>query len=348
MMHALSARSSTTTLGLDEWLAQQPETSFPLHGGLPYPGRFTNVAGYLNANVHPHVEKGALAQGDGYLNDHGPEHIKTVIQRATALLSHPEDMYPQLHAYEVYLLLMAIHFHDIGNLYGRKGHEEKLAPIMQELGKLAGTEMVEKKAIKQIARSHGGRINGDKDTIRHLREKDPLLGKDVRYQALAAIVRFADELADDVHRAARVMVELGVIPAKSEVFHAYSQSLKSVQVKPAERLIDLRYSFLKADGTRKFGKLRRKVYLLDEVFERTLKMHFERQYCMRFMRDIVRIDAIDVRIEVYADENSMTPCVDAIGYRLEEKGYPAPDSIKIYDICPDVTCDGQRLDKMLR
>lgn len=332
---------------LDAWLAEQPDSEFPHNAGQPYPDRYKAVSKYLNENVHPHVEKGALLQGEGYLTDHGPEHIRTVIKRAGELLAHPTDGFPHLAPYEVYLLLMAAHFHDVGNIYGRKEHEKKAGPIMDELGKLAGQETVEKRAIRLIAGSHGGNIAEDKDTIRFLPPTEPILGKEVRNQAIAAILRFADELADDSSRAARSLLELGLIPTKSEVYHAYSKALVSVMVRPAHNLIDLRFEFLKADATRKFGKGRKRVYLLDEIYERTLKMHLERQYCMRFMRDLVKIDAIDVKINVYNDSNSTSPRIDPIGYRLQERGYPTARDASIRDLCPEVTLDGRILNAEL-
>ena len=65
------------------------------------------------------------------------------------------------------------------------------------------------------------------------------------------------------------------------------------------------------------------MYLLDEIYERTVKTDLERNYCMRFARDIAPIDAIDVRIEIFVDANSMLPCIEPIAYRLQEVGYPS-------------------------
>lgn len=344
----LDSRRLTSQKPLDEWLSEQPDSCFPSPAGQRYPLRYKNVSDYLNDNVHRHVEKGALVKGDGFLTDHGPEHIKTVIKRAGELLGEPIADFPQFSAYEVYLLLMAAHFHDVGNIYGREEHEKKTAPIMTELGKLAGPETVERQAIRKIASAHGGSVEGDKDTIDRLPRIDALLSFDVRHQAIAAILRFADELADDSNRGARVLAALGMLSTKSEIYHAYSKSLQSVQVKSENGLVDLRFFLLKGDATRKFGKGRRKLYLLDEIYERTLKMHFERQYCMRFMRDFARIDAIDVRIEVFADENSMSPCIDPIGYRLAERGYPTSKDAKISELCPDVRMDGRKLEMRLK
>ena len=110
---------------LDKWLLEQPADQFPPDGGLSYTGRFQSVSGVLNSQVHPHVEKGAIMAGEGFLTDHGPKHIETVINRASWLLFHPVESYPQLSAYEVYILLMAIHFHDVGNIFGRDEHGNK-------------------------------------------------------------------------------------------------------------------------------------------------------------------------------------------------------------------------------
>lgn len=315
---------------LDLWLADQ-EHGFPARPSISYLTRFKSVSEYLTNEIHPHVEKGALVHDDGFLTNHGPGHITTVIQRASDLLRHPPDSYPQLNAYEVYLLLMAIHFHDVGNVYGRKEHEQKHQKILRRLGDLVGDDMVEKQAILKIARAHGGRTNGDRDTIARLPREDPVLDQQVRYQALAAILRFADELADDSRRTSRALQALGVIPERSQAFHMYAQALQAVQIQPDSRLVRLRF-YLTRDHTARVGKGDGQVYLIDYIYERTVKMHFEREYCMRFTYGLVRIDAIDVRIEVYTDDSSPDPCIEPIAYRLEQRGYPGSPDITIHEL----------------
>ena len=78
---------------------------------------------------------------------------------------------------------------------GGAEHEAKHAEVMAKLGSTVGTEMVERQAILKIAKAHGGRVDGDKDTISHLLQEGFVLGKPVRYQALAALLRFSDEHA---------------------------------------------------------------------------------------------------------------------------------------------------------
>lgn len=336
---------------LIEWICSQPEKSFPHDNGITYPERLESVIKYMNKEVHTHVEKGAALKDGAFLNNHGVEHIKTVIERADDLLSHPRESFPQLTAYEAYLLVLAIHFHDVGNIFGRDGHESKHREVMDEMKKLVGDESVERRAILQISKAHGGDILGDKDTISHLPISDPLLGRDVRYQSLAAILRLADELADDSKRVHRIPLELGVIPEGGQIFHQYSKCLHSVKVRPKQHLVDLRFTFTKDVATQKFGKTTKdgieKVFLLDEIFARTLKMHFERKYCMRFMQGIVRIDAVDVSVTVFDDDHSTSPCHPPISYRLKDKGYPGMSNAKISDLCPNIEITGQDLRTIL-
>jgi hypothetical protein len=341
---------------LSNWLRERNATEFPRLAALNYRTRLDNVEQYLGKLVHPEVEKAALLNNSGYLNDHGVEHIQTVLERATLLLASSQASFPQLTAYEVHLLVMAIHFHDVGNIFGRDRHEANAKRVMDEMSQLVADEPVERKAILSIAKAHGGRNGPSKDTISILPDTDHILGKIVRFRAIAAILRFADELADDFHRASHFMARLKVIPERSQVFHAYSKALQSVLVDPANGLVDLRFNFLRRDALDKLGKqtgtdangkpIIERIYLLDEIYARTCKMHLEAKYCMRFMNRLTRIDAVTVRIQVFEDENSIVPCIDEIGYRLNESGYPeAAESFS--NLCPDVKHSGESLKSSL-
>ncbi len=337
---------------LVDWLAERRDTEFPPHDGIAYPDRFENVSSILNRQVHPHVTHGATLADGGFLTDHGPDHVDTVIRRATSLLSHPMGTFPQLSPYEVYLLLLAIHFHDVGNIYGRQHHEQANIPVIAEFQSFLGSEMVERHAVQKIAQVHSGRINGNKDTISTLHPEAPVLGHKVRYRILAAILRFADELADDSYRALRIGQTLDIIPPESKIFHHYAKSLHSVVIDASKHVVNLHFALLKKEATTTFGRPGSngtlvQTYLLDEIYERTLKMHFERKYCMRFLQEVLRIDAIEVLIEVYEDENSPSPCVEPIGYRLEDRGYPTRDARTVSEICPHVVLDGETLDQQL-
>src|ERR1039457_2256022 len=103
---------------LVDWLRKQPSDKFP--GCKSYIHRYDSVEEFLTREVHPLVATGAALVDGIFLNDHGPGHITTVIQRATELVAAKACA---LSPYEVYLLLAAIQVHDVGNILGRKGHE---------------------------------------------------------------------------------------------------------------------------------------------------------------------------------------------------------------------------------
>lgn len=326
-------------MDLIAWLKNQEPSGFPQSDKSVYLSRLEAISLFLEREVFPHVEKTALLQSGGYLTDHGTGHINTVIRRAGRLL---DASVKEFSAYEIYLLLASIYLHDAGNIYGREGHEQRVTEIITTMGPLLGEDSPEKRTLARIAGAHGGRINGSKDTISHLVREEHILGKRVHMQALAALLRFSDELAEGLRRAARFPDKLGKIPRKSEVYHQYAAHLHSVVPKPDNASIELRFQLTRDVACQKFGKDNRKVYLLDEIFDRSLKMHTERIYCMRFLAGIIRYEAINVDIEVYLAENSPTS-EERIGFVLQERGYPSLDGRRIQDLCPDLVWTGQKL-----
>lgn len=336
---------------LDEWFREQDKSSFP--SGVNYAKRLDIISEYLEENVYPHVEKGALwnaiRSGDEptYLNDHGKPHIDQVISRITELLRVSKC---KLTPYETYILLAAIYFHDVGNIYGRKGHEKTLGKVMLELGKLAGEETIEQRVIANIAAAHGGTVKGtadDKDTVGKLEPERVILNKKIRQQFLAALLRFADELADDYTRADRFMLGSGLLEG-SEVYHAYSQSLHSVMIH--ERGIALHFEMSRGNALRQYRKGDKSVYLLDEIFVRTLKMHLERVYCMRFLHTQLSIDRIRVTIEVFENVEQdylIGAPLETISYTLEETGYPDAPVGGIQELCPELNWTGKTLKEKL-
>lgn len=314
---------------LEEWLRKVQPSQFPR--GKDYAARYRAIADDLNKEVHRDVNIGAAIRGGGVLTDHGSEHIATVIERASRLVS---DSNCELTPYEVYILLVAIHIHDTGNGLGRDDHERKSLVIFRELGSVAGDDDAEKRVIGDIAEAHGGK---HKDKISRLPPEQPTLGQIIRTQLLAAILKFADELSDDFTRASRFMLDKDTLPKENEVYHAYSRSLHSVVVDPSAQEVKLHFHLSVDDVTRKFGKdsPESEVYLIDEIFRRTIKTHLERTYCMRFMNPTIRIIRISVRIEIFA--NGFFDLVRSIDYRLQEKGYPSQPVDGIYDLCNELT-----------
>jgi len=304
---------------LEERFQQCPD-EFP-DGGVNYPEVFKNIESYLNRYVHPRVTEGAAVKDNSLLTDHGTEHVKIVIQRAKLLL---DDRTDKLTGFELFFLLVAIHFHDVGNIFGRVEHEQKIKEVMTKLGDRLPLDVPSKATIANIAMSHGGRINDSKDTFNSLLPVEWIDGIQIRMRLLAAILRFADEIADDHNRASRFLLETGKIPKKNEVFHLYSKCLQQPAIQGSELKLTFCFETPRL-AKEKFGKEKNStkkgysdVYLYDEILDRAIKCFSELNYCKRHAKNFINIDRVKITIDIYEDLRR----IHQIGFSFIEKGYP--------------------------
>ena len=315
---------------LDTWFRRLQPSDFD-NLKTNYVARYIALDDFLVKEVHPLVAVGTAVADGMFLNDHGPAHVTAVMKRASELLAAGTD---PISAYETYILLAAIQLHDIGNLFGRLGHEARLPELEGRLEALLGDDSAEKRLLRAIATAHGGSKHGDLDTIRQLIEA-PVLNQAVRVRFLAGLLRLADELADDSQRISHFAIQNHVVNESSRLFHRYSASLQSVIIDPQGHSIDLHYELTKEDVEEVFTKAAGKCYLIDEIMSRNVKMHRERMYCMRFLLPAIKIDSINVKINVFESKRSPDQLF-VIGYRLEDKGYPSLPLQGIYDLCPEL------------
>jgi hypothetical protein len=310
------------------------------HASHSYWERYNEIAQKLDRDFHCQVMAGSSATDGGLLTDHGPNHIKTVINRASSILNNPKND-NELTGYEIYLLLCSIHFHDLGNIFGREKHEKRVAKMMEHVSQYLG-DSTEKSLIRQIAATHGGKVDGNKNTISFLPPSAALNGQDVRPRLLAAILRFADELADDHHRANKILLQLGVVPKKSLIYHKYADCLNSVMVRDECKSIELNYSMNIVDLEKKYPKYDEKskryrtIYILDEILDRLLKMYLERIYCNRFMTPVVHIHSILVKIRTLKENENIGDNLPNFDFRLEEIGYPLSNNDGVYAYSEDL------------
>jgi hypothetical protein len=311
--------------------------SFP-DSSVDYVQRFGLLDEHLNTHVHPHSNTGPSTKEDIWLTDHGPLHISTVIRRAGDLTVNGQNQCC-LSPYECYILLLACHFHDVGNIFGRVDHEKKARELMFTLNQtLVGSDSLEKRLVCDIALAHGGEVDNvtkNKDTIGSLPYDPQSKTNRVGVKKLAAILRFADEIADDKTRTNQYL-EAAVAQNKpgSKLYHAYAKHLRPVEVRLDERSVDLHFELTVADMQTTFPtKSKGDTFLFEEILERTLKMHRERVYCSRFMIPYVYIDQINVSIDVCSNDYSQV--LGMLKYVLRESGYPNSPS-EISRICPEL------------
>ncbi|MDP4236201.1 MAG: hypothetical protein Q8919_07140 [Bacteroidota bacterium] len=344
---------------IEYWL-KKPKASSLVNGESQtlYYSKYESFKEYLDNHIHQEVTLGAIreeiAQSKKFdtiiwLNDHGVKHITAVIERASQLLIKKKQC--SLNPKELFLLLNAIQIHDVGNFYGRQGHEQKCMDAIGEgLTPILNDDIAVKYMVR-IAQVHGGKIeysdgSEDKDTISKC---DPLIMYDkyeIREQFLASVVRFADELADEPARANIKQLDEGKLPKGSEIFHAYAYCLNTTIVRHDDQCIELHFKVPIDYARRKFGKIQKdnitikQTYLLDEIYERALKMHIERIYCSKYWKKFLDIERVRVNIEFYARGNESEVEKDLyvhprITFTLEDREYPTLTK-DIFSLCTDL------------
>lgn len=289
--------------------------------------KFLNLEKFLNENHHPNVNLGAAVSGDGVLTDHGVEHVQMVMEKAFNIIKGKEA---QLKGYEIFLLLVAIHFHDLGNITGRKDHEKKIIDIMEEMGELLPVDDPEKEIISMIATAHGGYVDDkcqDKDTLRYVVSETFCNSIQIRPALLAAILRFADELSDDFNRAVNVS-----IPDENKIFHEYSKSLEPIGFSGKTLSFKYRIPYEKTKETMIKGT--KKYYLYDEICFRLLKCLRELDYCRKYADGFIIITTLSVSIKINDPKNHLKP-YDSDSFQLSLFGYPHEESYHLGDYIVD-------------
>lgn len=305
---------------------------FPRAGAFDYPSVIGGWISKLEADSLPYVTAGGIAiDGSGHLTMHDKEHVSRVRKVAADLVGMAENL--ELSPHELCLLLVAIYLHDIGNVLGRAGHEKAIGVTLNAAQAQIGIDAIEYATARQIAGVHGGTVDGSKDTISTLPEKSAVLGQYVRPRLLAAIVRLADELADDPARANRIQLAAGALPPESEVYHVIAAGLHSQMPDAGTREIALSYSFRDASLFKhKLGKGNGKVHLLNEIFDRSLKTFYEARYCSRFMRPYLEFERVSVDVMIFDEDHRP---LHNIKYSIAEQGY-GHIATSIYDLVPEL------------
>ncbi|WP_417364272.1 hypothetical protein [Galbibacter sp.] len=312
---------SNKSLSLEEWFLESKNQKFPKD--IDYILRYQNikeVAIVAQEKIHQgNVEVENTRGGDSSrtLTGHDPKHFKKVIKNASELVRMGKS---KLTSYEIFFLLSAIQIHDIGNIMGREDHQKTAIDVFYDLMPAnVVLDSVETSIIHSIAEVHTQSEGEDKDTISKLGNYE--IGHNdqiVRHQLLAAILKLADELADDPERAFMYGVKNNLVKEDSNLFHVYCNCLKSTVIK--DRHISVAYKFEEDDVHTEYNFGENLIFLLDYIFIRNIKMHLERVYCQRFLTPEIFVDHIDIEIAIYTKDYRKK--LIEIKYRLIDKGYP--------------------------
>lgn len=316
-----------------------------------FPGKHNYVSAYktfkdfMDKEVHKEIKPMTLVidEGDIYLNDHSSDHVQMVIEKVSQIIWYEGSQVEKLDPLECFILLSAIQIHDAGHVIGgREGHEYNAKEFLKKYdGYVVGSP--EKKIIYEIARAHSGK----NDPIGKLPQSEDISNFSVRMRLLAALLRLADEMADEASRASAFLYDQNKILKGSRLFHAFSMSLNSCLPHTDTQEIRMKFNLNKSRCNEVFKKPMKdyeiETYLLDEIYVRTFKTFHECLYYNRFVSEKLRFNSVSVTIEFY-DDDDYIPFFETIGYRLEEKGYPRLQEEDVYALCgKDLEKNGVKL-----
>ncbi len=235
------------------------------------------------------------------LSDHGPRHVANVQQNAIRLLSN-DGVIKDLSGIEMYCLGMCILFHDAGNIFGRKDHHNKIAQVFDSIRGKQSSLRHEKALVMNAASAHTGTTgDGSHDTLKGLPEIDHLQGEPVRLRELAAILRFADELAEGPQRTSDFMKEHDLLDPDSEIYHDYAAST-NLSIQRDYGRIALTYEIMiNMKGTDEERRIQLSKFL-DFIYRRIIKLDQERRYACYYSKLLVPFKSTDVTFRFHCDD----------------------------------------------
>ena len=325
-------------------------TKFPSFGGDRFVA-YSTIKQVLWQRYYRDVPAGmntaeALEQNaDIAFTHHDVSHVDDVIERMARLLGHGKKAettaISHLSEYSLFVLLVACLVHDAGNRDGRKGHSNRAWGILNDVGK-DQLSVHDIRVISSIAAAHGGRTtSGEQDTIRPLGDRDGVEGFNINPSRLAAILRFADELANTPRRGSSRRAE------NSKFANLYCNRINT-NIDYASQRVSIRFIIL-AEELQKLGKDEsgKEIYFLDYIYGRLRKTELERRYCSKFLQNFASYNSIRVRIDFYSGnetgkhEEADLPLKN-INFEMADHGYPSDDG----NVLPDEAKSGAEVAKI--
>lgn len=247
----------------------------------------------LKKDVYPH-----LSGAEPSLSDHGETHVSNVQENAILLLSE-DGIIKGLSGIEMYCLGMFILFHDAGIIYGRDNHHKKVAQVFDNIRGTNTSLLHERTLVVRATGAHTGKAqDGSRDTLKELDEKEHLERKPVRLRELAAVLRFADELAEGPQRTSEFMQAEELYTPDSQKYHDYA-NITHILIERGTNRIAITYEIrIDVDQT---NEVRRSHLsrLLNIVYQRILKLNQERQYARYYSELLAPFKSTDVKFNFH-------------------------------------------------
>ncbi|HQS57745.1 MAG: hypothetical protein B7Y56_08265 [Gallionellales bacterium 35-53-114] len=252
------------------------------------------------------------------LSDHGPRHVANVLNNAYHLLhaqpsqtsklsSNDNGYFDGLTSYEAYVLGFSIMYHDVGNIFSRKKHNQRIQEIFSE----GFTQYQLDKDLRQVVSDIGGAHTGGQnannqaiDTLCAVDVRGLWMNQQIHMQQLAAILRFADELAEGPQRASilRLRNDLpfkdgAAIAETSKIFHKYAECISPQIDRSGQRvMVRLNIDLAELDPKSQHEEV---TALLETFWRRIHVLNLERRYACFYSPLLEPFKATNIQVRFY-------------------------------------------------
>ena len=267
--------------------------------------RYKAMKDYLEFNYYRWVQANCP-----FFTDHGEQHIKAVIQAASLLL-RPYLLSPKkqgLKSMDIFLILSAIIWHDAAMVLGRSRHADNISKLTDEISALGFADPTVRRLVIDIARAHRGRTG-----LNLPHSEEDITTKEmpdtVYPRALAAIVRFADEISENRSRISLLLLDQ--IPEDKKIYWHYAASIVASRPEPERERVVVTVELELDSVIRRFqcdpdfpdraddsGRLT----LLEYVLCRLEKMNNELIYCRTHLSKFTTLQEIEARLTIVRRE----------------------------------------------
>lgn len=288
---------------LEHHLERALKSKFGKEQGQEYMASYVNARKVLLDDLLNEIRR-----SEPDLTDHGPDHVRHVLENAFKLLQGDIDYFNPV---ELYVLGLSILFHDVGNVERRDEHNKRVARFYDHVRE-GPRHAHEKALIVQIALAHTGTArDGTANTLADVPPLSHLNGEPVKSRELAAVVRLADELAEGPNRTSAYLRARSAYPQDSAIHHDYAAAT-DIAIDRGNSRIAVTYQLAFRRGGDLDTELSRIKKLLQYSYERLAKMDLERRYARYHCpRPLGPFQKISVRLNVQIDGEFLDPSFEA-------------------------------------
>lgn len=261
--------------------------------------QYSTMKNYLLRQYYPWVQANCP-----YFTDHGQAHIESVIQSVSQLLlkSSKNDLTPL----DLFLVLCAVIWHDVGMVFKRSGHSEEMKVIVEKIKELGFPDPSVSRLVLELVKAHE---KADGLTVPETEQDCTIDIKTytVLPRALAAIVRFSDEISENRSRISHSLLQSGEIPENNLIYWEYADCVTATRADPfRERVVvSVEIEVDKAisrhscpEECKAYSSDDASISLIEYLVARLQKMNNERAYCCREFKRYASIREIEVRLRL--------------------------------------------------